>query len=389
MSTITQNVSRLNHLLALYKLSRTDLLEILNDGRVKKLTFEDIFSENIRIPVLKKVDTVFGKGLSYYVDPETPLRNKEESIFFRKEKFNVDLNLTAKQIVNKFENEKILFSTLQKLSDVKIDRLLPIYKTSDSPLDVAKSIRGKLQRVLTNQKADRLFLKDLIAIFAEFNILVFEFVEARNKKLKANIDGFYTTPNVIVIKWQKYPKREIFTLLHELGHYLLNREDVDDTSLSENLVSTTNLIERWCNDFAFYFLIGNHKSLFDSLIVDENENYRDTIYNISRITHLSTLALYTRLLYSNRISSYIYDNIVNEINDAIFQYEMEMHEKQAKELLKLELEGRRPIIPLPKPNISPLYKEVLQVAFYNGFLNELEFCKKLQINPTQLEATLR
>ncbi|MFX4971243.1 ImmA/IrrE family metallo-endopeptidase, partial [Acinetobacter baumannii] len=66
-------------------------------------------------------------------------------------------------------------------------------------------------------------MKNFISKFAENNILVFEFIETHNKKEKANINGFYLTPNVIVLKRnQKSFSREIFTLAHELGHYLLN-----------------------------------------------------------------------------------------------------------------------------------------------------------------------
>jgi Zn-dependent peptidase ImmA (M78 family) len=42
--------------------------------------------------------------------------------------------------------------------------------------------------------------------------------ETHNKKEKANISVFYLSPNVIVLKRnQKFLKREIFTLAHELG----------------------------------------------------------------------------------------------------------------------------------------------------------------------------
>jgi radical SAM superfamily enzyme YgiQ (UPF0313 family) len=43
-------------------------------------------------------------------------------------------------------------------------------------------------------------------------------IETWNKKEKANIDGIYLSPNVIVLKRQKSYRRETFTLIHELGH---------------------------------------------------------------------------------------------------------------------------------------------------------------------------
>ncbi|MBF2735019.1 MAG: ImmA/IrrE family metallo-endopeptidase [Betaproteobacteria bacterium AqS2] len=46
--------------------------------------------------------------------------------------------------------------------------------------------------------------------------------------------------------------REIFTLAHELGHYLLNREDVDRHGFEKEIRSE----EGWCNEFAFHFVLG-------------------------------------------------------------------------------------------------------------------------------------
>lgn len=102
------------------------------------------------------------------------------------------------------------------------------------------------------------FLRALISKFAEKNILVFEFVETWNKKEKANIDGFYLAPNVIVLKrHQSSFRREIFTLIHELGHYLLNEEEIEELDISNFANNKLSDIERWCNDFAYYFLVGD------------------------------------------------------------------------------------------------------------------------------------
>ena len=64
------------------------------------------------------------------------------------------------------------------------------------------------------------------------NIMVFEFIETWNKKEKANIDGFYLKPNLIVLKRHQSFSREIFTLAHELGHYLLDEEEIEEINYS-------------------------------------------------------------------------------------------------------------------------------------------------------------
>lgn len=188
MNTVSLNINRLSHLMTLYGISRGDLLKRLNVKRKTALKDHDIFTEEIKLSILKKIDGLFNKGLSYYVDPKEPTKSKEESIFFRKDSFNAQLNLGAKQIVTKFEEEKIAFSTLAKLSDFKIIRRIPVYKITDTPLAVATKIRELLYPEFIPDKRE--FLKDLFSKLADKNILVFEFVETHNKREKANINGF-------------------------------------------------------------------------------------------------------------------------------------------------------------------------------------------------------
>lgn len=390
MDTVEINLNRLDHLLTLYRLSKDELLARLNEGRKNLLSEKDIFSEEIKISYLKKIDEIFKKGISYYIDPKNPTNSKDESIFFRKDVFNADLNLGAKQIVNKFEEEKIEFSSLAKLSDFKLNRILPKFKVSDNPQEVAFDVRNELFPGFISNKRD--FLLSLITKFAEFNILVFEFVETHNKKEKANINGFYLSPNVIVLKRnQKSFKREIFTLAHELGHYLLSEEEIDEEIYeADSNYDELNSIERWCNDFAFYFLIGEHNQLFDSLTTASIQNNfnKAEIEEISKNTYLSSLALYTRLLLDKKISPFNYNKVRKEILESIEEYQRRKKEElELKKKLAAEL-GVKPGGSVPKPIISPLYLRTMQSALYYGLINEVQFCKKLNINPDKLEKYL-
>ena len=100
-------------------MTEADLLSKINVGRKKLLTNSDILGDEIKLSHLKKIDKIFQKGLSYYLDPENLTKSNSESIFFRKDNFNVALNLEAKQVVNKFEEDKINYHTIAKLSDFK------------------------------------------------------------------------------------------------------------------------------------------------------------------------------------------------------------------------------------------------------------------------------
>ena len=376
--------------MTLYGVTKEELLNRVNRKRKSLITEADVFSDEIKLSILKKIDSVFHKGLSYYIDPKEPSKSKEESIFFRKDNFNAKLNLGAKQIVTKFEEEKIAFSTLAKLSDFKIKRNLSVFKITNNPELAANEVRKILYPEFNIDKRE--FLKNFISKLAEYNILVFEFVETHNKLEKANINGFYLTPNVIVLKRnQKSFSREIFTLAHELGHYLLNEEEIDDNVNEENLeYNKLNKIERWCNDFAFCFLVGKYFKSINELTNANNKNdyHHDSINEISRDTHLSKISLYTRLLLINKISPYDYKNVTDEILDSIKTWEEREKEKLEREKQKAIDEGRIFQASIPKPIISPLYLKTLQNALYNNLINEADFCRKLNIKPEKIEKYL-
>lgn len=97
-------------------MSDEELLSLVNvPALVKPITIEQIFATNIEIGHLKRIDKVFNKGIHYYLDPKSPDISKDASIFFRKAKFDIDLNLGARKIVNHFEEFKISLSAIAEL----------------------------------------------------------------------------------------------------------------------------------------------------------------------------------------------------------------------------------------------------------------------------------
>ena len=109
--TVNLNKERLNHVLALYDISLSQLIIKLNKANLKlkkPIAKEDIISSEskIKLSLLKKIDKILGKGLTYYIDPTPPIKTNETSIFFRKDKFNSELTLESKKAVNFFEELK-------------------------------------------------------------------------------------------------------------------------------------------------------------------------------------------------------------------------------------------------------------------------------------------
>ncbi len=378
MKTIEINLSRLNYLLKLYNISMDDLLTKVSDGLKNPITKEDIYAQEIQINHLKRIDKIFNKGVAFYVNPRNLSENENASIFFRKSQFNSSLNFGATQIVNQFEEQKIALSAISKLADFSFQRKLETYTIADSPQKVANKIRQFMQ--LTPTKKPKQYLRQLIEKLADYEIFVFEFVETWNKKEKANLDGFYLSPNVIVLKRnQKFFQREIFTLAHELGHHLLNEEEIDEIDELSLMQQNTTQIERWCNDFAYYFLMGTyHQKLID--LNTTNNNYHDEIKAISEKTHLSKLSLYTKLLIENRISNTEYTTIKNYIESAI-RKKIDA-EKQQRELDKMN--GIKSGGSVPKPILSPLFVDTMQSAYLSGVIDEREFCQRLKIKPKQI-----
>lgn len=378
---IKQNISRLNYLLDFYKISNEEFLTMISSGLKKPLTENDVFIENIKLPYLKRIDKIFNKGLHYYLDPKTPEANKEASIFFRKKKFNTKLNFGARKIVNQFEEFKISLSTIAKLAELKIERQIPVYSINDSPEGAAKTIRDEFHPGSFKRKKE--LLKALISKLAERNILVFEFVETWNKKETANIEGFFLSPNVIVLKrLQEAMSREIFTLAHELGHYLLDIEEIEKIDFYEMSGATLSKVEKWCNDFAYYFLVGEYGSVLDNLEMasEENDFHFDILTKISRETHLSRLALFTRLLFKNQISKSSYYKVKADLEE---QYHIRKEEeKRQKELDKAM--GKKQMGGSAKPINSPLLVSTIQTAFYEGIINEQDVCRSLNIKPSKL-----
>jgi Zn-dependent peptidase ImmA (M78 family) len=207
-------------------------------------------------------------------------------------------------------------------------------------------------------------------------VYVFEFVEAWNKKEKASIDGFYISPNVIVLKRQQSYKREIFTLAHEIGHYLLGKEEIDSLDMAKvEERRMHNLEERWCNDFAFFLIAGdavNELDKFDSYSEDVNM----MIDNLSSTTHISRMAWYTRLAYERKVPAKYYHAIIRQIEEETVERKLKEKEEKRKE---------PGIARSPKPIISPLYMETMQHAFFNGLVSEAVFAKKLGIPKNQID----
>ncbi len=370
------NKERLDYLLALFGMSKEELLSVLNEGRKKPITLEDIEGEEIKVSLLKKIDEVFHKGLPFYLDFSPIDANHTSKVLFRKPRFQSVLSLEDRRVVDSFESLKSLLDGYRKLTDtLSLEyQLHNSYTIECDPQAVADEVRGTLipERIIRDHRE---FLKGMIARLAEINVYVFEFVETWNKREKSTIDGFYIDPNVIVLKRQKSYKREIFTLAHEIGHYLLGVEDIEALDMAKvDKRRVSNKVERWCNDFAFFLIAGEAVKELDKY-TDYSEDVNATIDRLSDSTHISKMAWYTRLAYRKIVPMPRYHGIIRELEDEKAEKDKELKEEQRSNAGNARA---------PKPIISPLYLETMQYAFYNGLVSEASFCEQLKISPKQV-----
>ena len=365
-----------------FRVSEDEFFEMISRNLKTPITREDVFTPEIKLSHLKRIADAFNKSIHFLLDPSPVLESPASSIFFRKDKFQTDLNIGSKKIVAEFEELKISLSAISKLSDFTLERKLPTYSTSDNPIDIVAEVRKYLYPKDVKRRP-RDFLKDIIGLLGEHNIYVFEFVETWNKKEKANINGFYLKPNMIVLKRQQRAfRREIFTLAHELGHFLLEKEEIEDVSVSfDNKLSK---IEDWCNKFAFYFLLGDLIVPFSKLpqANSSNDYHHKMVKLISDKTHLSVSAIYTNLLLSDKITQTNYWMIHNEREQAFAdKLQAEQKQKDRDKANGQKSSGGR----APQAIKSPLFIETMQLAYYEGVINEMEFCTRLKIKADKFD----
>ena len=377
------NIDRIRYLLTYYNLSEEDLLSVLNEGRKRLCSHNDIFSPEVELPILKKIEAYFKCGMTFFYD-FTPLSTEQnQSIFFRKQSFESEPNMETRRIVFQFEKLKTQLDAYASLSDNRINVYQKSYSLEDDPQIVANKVRKDFYPAM-RIKNQREFLKEFINKCSEHGVYVFEFVENWNKKEKANVDGICVMPNMIILKHQQWYKREIFTLAHELGHFLLHEENLNTVDIDSKKIfsRSDSQVENWCHEFAFRFIVGDAIQKIDSEeYLDSSNDYGWAIIrSIADYTHISTIALYTHCLYANKVSLPDYENIYKEHLEKVDA------EKKRKESVAVgEGEKKKNFARTAKPIISKLFMESMQYAFFKGVINEPTFCSQLKITSAEAE----
>ena len=395
------NIDRINFLIDFYKITKDNFLKIINGDNKKRITFSEL--ENpIELSKIKKIDKVFQKGLSWYIDKNKIIKKEDKSIFFRKNLFNSNLELEDIKIINNFEEKKFLLNNLCNNIEFKLKRNIDTFNINDKIEKVVEIVNNKffdiendlIERKIikkinfeNTKEKDKEYLKNLFRIIEEFGVFVFEYLENHNKKQKVNFEGFYLK-NIIVVKRNKNLRKEIFTLLHEFAHFLLDKEEIDENLENENL----SKIERWCNDFAFSFLIFNEKKSFKKL---ENPNlnndfYKNEIIDLSKKTYLNPISFYVNFLYLNKINSNVFITKRDEINKNHQKRLLKEKEEFDKQIKFKKVNGEKIPPMIPKSIKSKLFEEIVSINFSQGKIDDgVDLCRYLEFSKKKSEKFMR
>ena len=393
------NPKRWRYVLELYGFSDEAFLSLLNQNKKRKiLTFEEYNQiieqkKDINIALLKKFDKIFEQGLTWYISKRELPEKRNSSIFFRKDSFNSDLNFESKKLIESYEELKFETQILCKQIGFQSKKILDEFSISDDPKNIAKKIRERFddveknlieKKIIKKASNDREYLQNLIRIIEQFNVFVFEFVD-RKRKSEISFSGFFMLPNIIVIRrQQKYLRREIFTLLHEFAHYLLNIEEIDD-NIESNTFENQSKVEKWCNNFTYEFLVRGFEQDFSKLKYAsvENDFYKDEINHLIANTFLSEFALYTRLKIENKISKIDYDEIKEDIIRNIRRKDEEQKIIMARKKEKAKELGKKFIMRGPKEIRSNLFEEIVKINYFEGNIKENKLREYLKIKPNK------
>jgi len=255
--------------------------------------------ENAQYSDIKKIDTFLKRGIPFYFLDEVP----EERIFpkFRSKYGNFENPEIEKKLREYAElREEIQFLVQEQRLSLK--RNIQKYTIDDEPAEVANKISKILDfKIKDYEKTNSRVLFEIIRSKIE-NEDIFVFRDALPHELRGCIFLDDKYPPLILVNSSDDKNAEIFSLLHEFGHYLLDMEDIDIDEINANNPSSKS--ENWCNSFAYFFLINEEIERKEEFMnSDIKEKISDEwLKNLSERYKVSKLAFMYRLFLLKKIT---------------------------------------------------------------------------------------
>lgn len=340
------NPSRLAYLRRLFgDMSQDELLGQLGYGKARSQDLRGRLETGlVTLAELKRIDAVFGRGLSYYTNPVDPVPagkgSPDTSIFFRKQRFAAELRPPDYRFVSRMEGEIAYLRYLASVSDVEIHRKLPKcdWETTD-PLRLADDISKLLDYpgLRWSAESDKDLVRILMDAISAQGVLVLEEVDLkRTEEKQCQLAGMYLGregSNIGLKRHGNQYKRELFTLAHELAHCLADQEELDSNPVADG---DNQGLESWCNEFAFRFLVGAEGVAAAEALADRSLSAADPRINaLSEEFHVSRLAMFTHLRRQGKLGEAQYRDIAADLQGQWERYEKERKERRKERGMKL------------------------------------------------------
>ena len=180
---------------------------------------------------------------------------------------------------------------------------------------------------------------------------------------------------VIALNGADSPNARIFTLMHELGHLLINRGGLCDTIEYRGDSSQNQKIERFCNQFAALLLVPTSEFVAESQVMKnraEKDWSKDDFEELSKKYSVSKEVILGRLYSLKRISRSFYET---KLKDFKKQYLLWKKEKPT---------GGGNYYKTTLRNNGPALTRLVYSAQGNGIINSGDAADILNVKVTHL-----
>ena len=299
--------------------------EVVNAINKKSVTKQTIYNweQGIELPSIadaKKLAKLYGLHLAVFYLPKLPEKMDPIKDFRAKsQNFSKAFTLLMREIQNKQE-------WLEDYLSSHFSEALPFVNslTIDTPVDKAvETIKSFFDfESDSDQKNDYgTLLKKRIAILEAKGIYVFHGFGINSRYIvdPEEVRGFAISSPfapVIYINSKDYPSAKLFTLFHELVHIMLGESAVSDVSFDNK-----NRMEVFCNAVTAELLLPSER--FRSLWKSPS-----SIYEISKMYHVSSIVVLIRAFYFKLIQKTEFENLKKRLKEETLAYTREKDKKQ-------------------------------------------------------------
>jgi Zn-dependent peptidase ImmA (M78 family) len=275
---------------------------------------------------LEKMDHFLKRGLPFFFLEFIP--EEEKKLEYRKKDSTKGLEPKTEVTLREFNYLREEIKYFLDVEGTPIHRRIKEFSIFNNPLKVAEEFRNLFDYSRENfEKASPKevfdYLREKIEELGAFVFKNYYQTEFLDDNLRGCIFLGNDLPPLILINSNDNKNAEIFSLLHEFAHFLLNKEEVDTIELTGDI---QNKVEVWCNEFAFSFLISYEDSREEEF---EKKNKDlliapDNLKNLSEKYKTSKFALMFHFFRRNIIS-------LNEFNEfkSMYKYKEKREEKKS------------------------------------------------------------